>query len=132
VLAFGGGFSSTVTELSGLFFLLINSTTDPNSAITTAKATAPRVPKPRNAGAGLACEVTEDEPDVVEVGRIMGVAVVVKRIVVLLGLTVLGRLVVLLAPPALLIIIVDAGKLSSTVALPDGTLVGPLTMKTKQ
>jgi hypothetical protein len=90
--------------LSGVFFLLIKSTTEPNSAITTAEATAPTVPKLRNASIGLACEVTEDEPDVTAVGRIMAVEVVLERLVVLLALTVL------------LIKIVDAGKLSSTVA----------------
>jgi hypothetical protein len=99
-----------VTALSGVFFLLIKRTTDPNSAITTTEATAPTVPKLRNATTGLACEVTEDEPDVTAVGRIMAVAVV------LLGLTVLERLVVLLGVTVLLIKIVDAGKLSSTVA----------------
>ena len=132
MVAFGDGFSSTVTVRSGVFFFLIKSTTDPNSAMTTTKATAPTVPKLWDAVTGLVCEVTEDEPDVVEVGRIMGVAVVLKRLVVLLRPTVLERLVALLGLPALLINIIDAGKLSSTVALPDGTLVGPLTMKTKQ
>jgi hypothetical protein len=100
--------------------------------MTTTKATAPTVPKLWEAVTGLVCEVTEDEPDVAEVGRIIGVAVVLKRLVVLLGLTLLERLVALLGLPVLLINIIDAGKLSSTVALPDGTLVGPLTMKMKQ
>ncbi len=96
--------------LCAVFFLLIKSTTDPDRAITTAKAIAPTVPNLPKAGTELACEVTEDEPDVMEVGRIMVVAVVLERLFVPLGLTVpVGLAVVLIR-------IVDAGKLSSTVA----------------
>jgi hypothetical protein len=98
--------------LCGVFFLLIKSTTDPNSAITTAKAIASTVPELRNASTELACEVTEDElsdvMDVMEVGRIICVAVMLEKLVVLL--------VVLLGLAVLLIKNVDAGKLSSTVA----------------
>ena len=81
--ALGEGFCSTVTVFCGVFFLLLRSTTDPNGAITTAKAIAPTVPKLTNASTGLVCEVSEDEPDAMEGGRTTGVAVV------LLGLTAL-------------------------------------------
>jgi hypothetical protein len=93
----------------------MKNTTDPNNAITTAKAIA-KVPKLPNATPELAREATEDEPDVVEVGRRMVVAVVLEMFVGLPVLTVLERLIVLLGLPAPLIKIVDAGKLSSTVA----------------
>jgi hypothetical protein len=98
------------------FFLLIKNTTNPNKAITTAKAIAPTVPKLPNATPELAREATEDEPDVIEVGRIMVVAVVLERFVGVPALTVLDGLIVLLGLPVPLIKIVDAGKLSSTVA----------------
>jgi hypothetical protein len=112
------------------FFLLLKNTTDPNNAITTAKAIA-KVPKLPNATPELAREATEDEPDVIEVGRRIVVAVVLESLVVVPALTVLDRFIVLLGLPVPLIKIVDAGKLSSIVATPDGTLEGPLAMKTK-
>jgi len=93
--------------LCAIFFLLIKSTIDPDSAITTTKAIAPTVPNLPNAGTELACEITEDEPDVIEVERVMVVAIVP------LGLT---ALVMLLGLAVVLIKIVDAGKLSATVA----------------
>ncbi len=93
--------------LCAVLFLLIKNTIDPDSAITTTKAIAPTVPNLPNAGTELACEITEDEPDVIEVERVMVVAIVP------LGLT---ALVMLLGLAVVLIKIVDAGKLSATVA----------------
>ena len=93
--------------LCAVLFLLIKNTIDPDSAITTAKAIASTVPNLPSAGTELACEVAEDEPDVIEVERVMVVAIVP------LGLT---ALVMLLGLAVVLIKIVDAGKLSATVA----------------
>jgi hypothetical protein len=93
----------------------MKNTADPNNAITTAKAIA-KVPKFPNATPELAREAIEDEPDVIEVGRRMVVAVVLEMFVGLPVLTVLDRLIVLLGLPVPFIKIVDAGKLSSTVA----------------
>ena len=80
----------------GVLFLLIKSTADPTSAMMIAKVIAPTVPKLANASTELVCvfdgvggRVAEDEPDVMEVGRMLGVGVVLERFVVLLGLTVL-------------------------------------------
>jgi len=101
--------------LSGVFFLLVKSTIDPTSTMTTAVATAPKVPKLLNAGLGLACEVAEDERDATEVGRMMAV-VVREGFAVLAAPNVLERRVVLLRLVVLFIKIVDAGKESSTVA----------------
>jgi hypothetical protein len=96
--------------LCAVFFLLIKSTIDPDNAITTAKAIVPTVPNLPSAGTEPACEVAEDEPDAIEVERVMVVAVVLERLFVLPGLTVpVGLAVVLIK-------IVDAGKLSATVA----------------
>ena len=83
--------------------------------MTTAVATAPKVPKPLNAGLGLACEVAEDEREVTEVGRMMAV-VVLDGFAVLAPPTVLERRVVLLRLVVLFAKIVDTGKESSTVA----------------
>ena len=96
--------------LRGVFFLFVKSTIDPNSATMTARAIAPTAPKLPNAGTELVWEVIEDNRVVMEVGRTMVVAVVLERLLVLLGLNVLDRVGVPL------IKLVDAGKLSSTVA----------------
>ncbi len=97
------------------FFLLIKNTADPSKAITTAKAIA-KVPKLPNATPEVVRGATDDDPDVIEVVRIMVVAVVLEMFVGLRVLTVLDRLIVLLGLPVPLIKIVDAGKLSSMVA----------------
>jgi hypothetical protein len=84
-------------------------------AMITTTAIAPKVPTLPTASTEV-CEVTEDEVEATGGGRTMVVAVLLEEEL----------------DVELLIIIVDAGKLSSTVAYPDARRVGPLTyMKTK-
>ena len=104
--ALGGGLDSSVTVLCAVFLLFIRSTNETESASTTAKTTAPIVPRE---GTDLVCEAAEDQADVMEVDRVMVVAVVLERLLVVLGLTSVEELDVLL------IRTIDARKLSTTV-----------------
>jgi len=78
--------------------------------MTPTRAIAPTVPKLPIVTCNPACEVTEDELDVTNVGRMMVVVVVLEELIVVP--VVLVDLIVSLN-------IMDVGKLNSTVALPD-------------
>ena len=104
--ALGGGLDSSATVLCAVFLLLIRSTNEAESASTTAKAIVPMVPRE---GTELVCGAAEEEADVMEVDRVMVVAVVLERLLVLVGLTSVEELDVLLIRTT------DAGKLSTTV-----------------
>ncbi len=96
-----------MTILCPVLFLLVKSTNDAEIAITIAKAIAATVPNPADAFTELGCEVAEGELDVLEVERIIVVAVVLESVFTLLNV---AELVVLL------IKVIEAGKLSSILA----------------
>ena len=109
---FLGSFSTVAvtTLFIDALFLRVRSRIDPTIAMTTTRAIAPAAPKLPIAPSNPACEVTEDELNVTDVGRMMVVVVMLEELIVVA--VVLEELIVSVN-------IMDAGKLNSTVAVPD-------------